>query len=90
MPLRDSPRTYEDPYEALDVDPIGRVDSTKQGGSYRLIIPIDAIRHDDVPVDESSVDNGGSVAFRVGVSREVPGRIVLDLDREQFPTPSER
>lgn len=90
MGTRDSSSPSDDPYAALDVDAFGKSEAKKRNGCYRMTLPIDAIRSERVPLEEADVESGESVRFRVGVSKDVPGRIVLDLDRDQLPTPPSR
>lgn len=90
MGLRDAQGHSDDPYAGLDVDPIGKVDVPHRASSFPATIPKAALRDDRIPIDPDDVGVDEYVTFRVGVSKEIRGRIVFDLEREQLPSPPDR
>lgn len=80
----------DDPYDGLDVDPYGRTHARVDSNAFRKHIPKEVLEDDRIPIDPHTFNNGDKLWFRIGVSKEVPGRIILDLDRSQLPTPPER
>lgn len=81
--------THDSPYDDLDVDPYGKRAARYYEQAFRFHIPAEAMRDGRIAVGPDDVRHGGEVVFFVGISKEVPNRIVLDLDTSQLPTPPE-
>lgn len=80
------PTTRPGGYADLDVTPITTYDANFSGGGYRISLPMKLLREEHIPIEPE----GQPITFIVSRSDEVPGRIVLDLDHSQLPTPPQR
>lgn len=89
-PASHGPPEHASPYDDLDVDPYGRSDAWVDTRSFKKTIPKEVLRDERIPIDPDDFDDGEHLTFRIGVSKDVEGRIVLDLDMDQLPSPPER